>query len=62
MPKAFLDDADAQALDAAAERFGVVRDLGRTLPRIEPVGAGEHFEQQRVVAHVARSSARCGRS
>ena len=62
MPKAFLDDADAQSLDAAAERFGVFRDLRRTLPRIEPIRAGQHFQQQRVVAHVAPSSARCDRS
>ena len=54
MPEAFPDDADAQAPDAAAERFGVARYFRRILPWIQPVGARQHFQQQRVVAHVAR--------
>ena len=62
MPEAFLDDADAQSLDAAVERLRVVRDLGRNLPRIETVRAGQHLEQQaRCRAHCG-SSVRCDRS
>ena len=51
MPKAFGQHADAQARDATAERRGVLVDAYVVLPRIEPVGPGNHFEQQRVVGH-----------
>ena len=45
MPKTFLDDSDAQSLDAAFERLRVARDLGCHLPRIKAVRTGELDEQ-----------------
>ena len=53
MAKTFLHDADPHAFDAFAERLRIFGDLRRILARIEPVGAGEHFEEQRIVGDVA---------
>ena len=47
--KPSVSDADAQPGDAAAERRRVLVDAHVVLARVEPVGAGDHLEQQRVV-------------
>ena len=52
MAEAFLDHADAQALDAAAAGRGVARGLHAALAGVDAVRPGDDFEQQRVVAHV----------
>ena len=44
MPKAFPDHADAQALDAAIEGFGVVRHIGSNLARVESIRASGSFD------------------
>ena len=53
MAEAFLQDADAQAVDAAIESLHVVADLDVALARIEAVGTGDDLEQQRIVGTVA---------
>ena len=56
--KTFLDDADLQAAHAALHQLAVGLGVAAgVLARVQAVGAGQHFEHQRVVGHGGRHRA-----
>ena len=49
MAEALFDDRDPQSAGASAQRLAIGLCRGAVLPRVEAVGAGQYFEQQRIV-------------
>ena len=58
MAEAFSHDADPEPLHALSERLGIGSGSRRVLSGVEPVGAGDHLEEQRIVGDRGRHGPR----